>query len=224
MKKTTIWAIIVVLIIVIAGYLLYQNQVQVQDEKEPIQIGAIFMLTGLGSSQGEQSKLGTELAVKEINESGGINGRKIVMQYEDDKSDDPSEALTAFRKLLFDNVEIIIGPNWSSCGQALAPVACEKKTLLISPSVGISGFAKECNYIFNLWPSDYKNSKSLGEFVVELGYKNVAILGSEQVWEKEQADAVKEGVEENGGNVTSLIITLRDETDFRTDILREPRS
>ncbi len=217
LNKIILW---LVAIIIIVGLIWLGYSKREVVEGETIKIGAILMLSGVGSPQGEQSRMGAELAIKEINEKGGVLGKKLEIVFEDDQSDNSVEAISAFRKLSFEGIKIILGTNWSMAAQALAPITCQEKTILISPSVGVSNFAKTCEYIFNLWSSDAKNSEVLGKFIVEKGYKNVAIIGSEQVWEKEQALAVKKGIEENGGQISKLIITKADEKDFRTDILK----
>ena len=45
--------------------------------KQPIKIGALYPLTGNLAQMGQQELKGTELAVKQINEAGGIDGHKI---------------------------------------------------------------------------------------------------------------------------------------------------
>ena len=204
-SKSILWIIIAIIIIALIWIGVSNNNSEVV-EGETIKIGAIFMLSGAGSSLGEQSRMGTDLAVEEINESGGIDGKKIEIVYQDDQSDNPTEAITAFRNLSLEEIKILLGPNWSVAAEALAPITCDEKSLMIS-SAGVASFAKACDYTFSLWPSDTKNSEALGKLVVERGYKNIAIIGSEQVWEKEQAFAVKRGVEENGGSVSEFIIT-----------------
>ncbi len=88
--------------------------------QDTIELGAILMLSGDASSWGISSQQGADLAIKEINEQGGIMGKKIVMTYEDNQFDDAKEALNAFTYLTSKDIEIILGPNWSPSGLALA--------------------------------------------------------------------------------------------------------
>ena len=99
-----------------------------QDE---IEIGAILMLTGMASNFGEDSQKGIELAVQEINAAGGINGKQLKVVYEDDQGDNAAVAVTAFHRFLSEDIKIIVGPNWSPSGNALAPLACDNDVLMM---------------------------------------------------------------------------------------------
>jgi len=65
-----------------------------------------------------------------------------------------------------------------------------------------------------------ETSKKLGEYVVNSGYKRIAIIGSTQSWCLEQAIGVKEGVETSGGNVVSYIITDDDDKDYLSEVTK----
>ena len=188
-------------------------------DSDTIKIGAIFMLTGLGNVQGEHSTLGVQLAIDQINQQGGINGKQLELIVEDNKGDNPKEAISAYRKLKAQGINIILGPNWSPSAEALAPIACADQTLMIAPSVGIAEFNKECSLLFSLWPPDYLNSQQLGQYVVEQGHKNIVIISSTQVWEHEQGIFVKKGVDQAGGSA-ELLITTRETKDFSNEALK----
>ena len=88
---------------------------------EPIQIGYLPAFTGPSSSTGIGIGRGTELAVKEINDAGGIKGRKIEMVMRDTQSD-PAKAVNAAAELTRRlKVAVMWGPLNS--GEALAAIA-----------------------------------------------------------------------------------------------------
>lgn len=86
---------------------------------EPIRIGGILMLTGVGSNWGLNSQRGVDHAIEEINNEGGIDGRLLEIVYEDNQGDDPRVAVSAFYELFREDINIILGPNWSPSGLAL---------------------------------------------------------------------------------------------------------
>jgi len=73
----------------------------------------ITSLTGPYNPLGGFNKQAAELLVKQINDAGGINGAKIELSIEDDTSN-PSQALTAVKKLIASKVVALIGPVFSS--------------------------------------------------------------------------------------------------------------
>ena len=186
--------------------------------QEPtIKIGAILPLEGYGASVGEDSLKGYELAIKEINAQGGVLGKPVELVVESHIGDDTQAALAAYRKLRIQQVDIILGPSFAPLGQAMAPIACEDRVLLISSSIGIKDFAPTCDTIFNFWPPDFENSKLLGEIVSARGHEQIAVVGSTQSWELEQAEAVREGLRNKGVEPGPYIIADNANQDFSTE-------
>jgi len=68
-------------------------------DSEIIKIGGIGPLTGSASTYGNSAKEGASLLIKEINDAGGINGKKIELIFEDDGAT-PDGAMQAFNKLV----------------------------------------------------------------------------------------------------------------------------
>ncbi len=81
---------------------------------DSILIGAYGPLTGPASAIGLGARSGLELAVKEINDAGGINGRKLAVKFEDDGFS-PAKALAAVKKLVEqDHVFMVFGLSGSN--------------------------------------------------------------------------------------------------------------
>lgn len=216
--KNNMLKIIAVTLIILAAFAIVLNSQNQQNDK--IKIGAIFMLSGVGSNWGENSQKGSDMAVEDINKAGGINGKMLEIIYEDNSGDSPTEAVKSLEKLMSDGIKIILGPNWSPSGNAVAPIACDNKIIMISPSLGVADFNEKCDYLFNLWPHDDVLSRRLGGYLYEKGHRKAAVLGSLQAWENVQANAVKKGFENAGGSVVSFQLTQNDEKDFRAEALK----
>ncbi len=214
MKKTGI-VIAVIAVIIIALFSVFYLTPKTH---KPIKIGAIFMLSGTGSNWGLNSQRGVDLAIEQINSEGGINNRKLEIVYEDNQGDDARVAVSAFFRLFKNNIKIILGPNWSPSGLALAPLACDKQVLMISPTLGVAGFNEECDYLFNVWPHDSLLSEELAKLAYHEGYRKIAILGSQQTWEQEQAFIIKEMFENLGGEVVSFHLPSKEEREFSNEV------
>jgi len=183
-----------------------------------IPIGGIMILSGEGAVWGEASRNGMELAIKDINESGGVNGKQLRGIYEDDGSA-PQKAVSAFYKLTgSDHAKFIIGPNWSNTGVAVAHLAEEAKVVMISPSLGVKEFNESSPYLFNTWQHDDILSAKLGDIVYAKGYRNVALFGANDVWVKVQTAAFKKRFEDLGGKVALVYEPTVDINDERIEI------
>ena len=174
-KKIILWLVVVV--IVIAGiWYGASRKLATVTEKGPIKIGAILALTGEAAVWGQNAKTGIELAKEEINEKGGISGRKIEVIYEDSQCD-PKTGVSAAQKLItVDKVQVIIGDVCSSVTLAIAPIANQNKVVLITPGSSADSISQAGEYIFRNYP---KNSQFLGkviELIEKLDKKKIAIL------------------------------------------------
>ena len=100
---------------------------------ETIKIGGMAPLTGALAIYGVTTTNGVELAVKEINENGGILGKKIEYIILDTKGDS-TEAVMAYNKLVDEKVAGIIGEITSKPTLAVAEVAVQDNMPLITPT------------------------------------------------------------------------------------------
>lgn len=97
-------------------------------------IGFIGPLTGNSAWYGERQLEAVGFAAEEINAAGGINGKKLVVLPEDDKCVG-KDATTAMKKLAeIDKVPVVLGAWCSSASLAMAPIAEQTKTVMISES------------------------------------------------------------------------------------------
>lgn len=99
-----------------------QTQAQTQ-EKEPFKLGAIVSASGPASSLGKPEMDTIKMLVDQVNQAGGIDGKKIELYAYDDKSDQ-NEAVLNMKKLLEqDKVSVVIGGTISGNCLAMIPMA-----------------------------------------------------------------------------------------------------
>ncbi len=137
MKKNYTWIWILLALAVIGLVLYFSNQPskpKTLGDSNPITIGAVISLTGPAGNQGEYIKKGMDLAVNEINKNGGMEGRKVSIVYEDDKTN-PKDAVSAYDRLVHvSKVNGVIGGLWDFTAQPIMPLALSNKIAFISPS------------------------------------------------------------------------------------------
>jgi branched-chain amino acid transport system substrate-binding protein len=152
MKRFTITSISLVVLCTLALVtLLFTPGCSKKSEPNEIKIGAILPLTGTSAQYGKWIQEALELGKEEINSKGGINGKSLVIVYEDDQAD-PKIAANAMQKLItLDKVPLVYGSWASSCVLAQAPIAESTKIVLIgeaiSPKIRDAG-----DYTFRMQP------------------------------------------------------------------------
>ena len=206
----------IVAVVLIAAIMIFSTP----KGEDTIKIGSIGIYSGEGSAWGVAAKNGIDMAVEEINAKGGINGKTLVVDHQDDKGS-ATESVNAFNNLVnAKNIHLIIGTTWSSTGIPLVNLADSSKTLVISPSLGKPEFNEGSKYLFNTWPHDYLLSKDLADYVYNKGHRKVAIIGAEELWVKDQTNAFKNRFEELGGTNVVIVEPLPSEKDVGTDALK----
>ena len=104
-----------------------------------VKIGGIGPLPGAYANYGLSEKNGAELAVKEINEAGGIAGKQIELSYQDSQGESES-AVNAYGKLMDWGMEVSLGCVLSGENASVVAAARDDDVLLITPS----GSADKC--------------------------------------------------------------------------------
>src|SRR5512146_2537621 len=101
--------------------------------KEPILIGYLPALTGPSSSTGVGINRGVQLAVEDINNAGGVGGRKLELIVRDTQSD-PTKAVNAVSELTQrQKVSMIFGPVNSGEALAATPLIARDKVPMLHP-------------------------------------------------------------------------------------------
>ena len=122
-------------------------------EGDTIILGAAVSLTGKYSTNGEHTKNGYELAVKRINDMGGVKVKgksyKFKVIYYDDESNSKRAAQLAERLIKQDGVKYMLGPYSSGLTKAIAPVTEENKIPMVEANgASRSLFTKGYKYLF----------------------------------------------------------------------------
>lgn len=221
MKGGKIVIVLVVLALVIWGvYALSQKQAAGPASGEPIKIGYIGPLTGEAASVGEPGLGGAELAVKEINDGGGVLGRPLVLVPEDDKCS--ADGVNAMNKLVnVDKVVAVTGPDCSSSGGPALPVAQAAKIPTVVRWASAPNLTKIGDYIFRVYPSDASQGRFIAEFVYNtLGKKKAAVIYVKNDWGQGLHDLFLARFKELGGEVIFEDSIVQDSRDIRTQLTK----
>jgi len=144
---------------------------------ETIKVGEFASLTGTEASFGQSSHKGTLLAIDQINNAGGVLGKKIDLIYEDDQCK-PGESATIVKKFISrDNVVAVLGEVASGRSLEAARICQDNKIPQISPSSTNPKVTETGDYIFRVCFTDPFQGKLLSEFALTtLKAKRIAML------------------------------------------------
>lgn len=186
----------------------------------PIKIGTHTPLSGYNAYYGEHIVIGAKLALDEVNEKGGLLGRKVEFIAEDDKSI-PAEAVGAAEKLITkDQVVALSGSMASSCVLAVMPKVNEAKvpmfvqtatSVLITQQSGAGGnpWTFKCN------PNDAMMLTALAKFIVEKrGVKTASFIGEDTDFGRGIVKGLKDWMSAHGGKILSEDYVKAGETEF----------
>jgi branched-chain amino acid transport system substrate-binding protein len=142
-----------------------------------ILIGEFSSLTGTTATFGQSTHRGLMMAVEEINNGGGVLGKKIHLLTEDTQSR-PEEAAIGVTKLITrDKVKAIIGEVSSSRSLAAAPICQANGVPMVSNASTNPEVTKKGDYIFRVCYIDPFQGEVMAKFVFNsLNLRRVAIL------------------------------------------------
>ncbi len=146
---------------------------------EPIRIGEFASLTGKEATYGQAAHKGTQLAVEEINATGGVLGRPLELIVSDDQSK-PGESATIVKKFISrDKVVAVIGEFASSRSLEAAPICQNFKIPMISPGSTAPEVTTKGTYIFRACFIDLFQGTAMAKFArTGLHAKRVAVLSA----------------------------------------------
>ena len=199
--KTGYIAVIVIVVLVLAGVGYMMMTSQQPGVAGTIKLGATVSLSGKYSAEGQRVLNGYKLAIKDINAHGGvvINGKhyNLTLVYYDDASDKTQAAQLYDQLITQDQVNILLGPYSSSIVLSVAPVAEQYKIPLIQAG-GASDkiYQQNFTYIFGLYrvastytmplfkwlnESDHINDVStVAVFLEDSAFPNAVYAGAEK--------------------------------------------
>ncbi len=197
-----------------------------------IPVGLIAELTGDIPAVGASCKNAAEMAVKEINDAGGleIGGKKYPIElFVEDNAGKADQSASAAQKLITQqNVVAIIGPNASRYAIPASEIAESSKTVLVSPWStnpkttldAKSGAAKK--YVFRAAFIDPFQGRVVAKFALDnLKAKKAAILYDvASDYNKGIAEFFKQTFEENGGQVVAFETYTTNDKDFSAQLTK----
>lgn len=213
-KKTGI-----ILLLIIIFTVLYFLSTPRKTDNSPIIIGFIGPLSSEVSDKGRQAKAAVELAVDEINESGGVDDRVLEVIYKDGGCDS-AMAHEAARDLIQNHeVSAILGGACSHETLAFTDMAEQSKTVVLSYCSTAPEISHAGNYIFRTNPSSVGHAYFDAKYVKKvMGKSRAAILYVNAPWGRGLMETFSEAFIKNGGEIVAQESHMLNDTDMSKQI------
>ncbi|MGY6632176.1 MAG: ABC transporter substrate-binding protein [Alkalilacustris sp.] len=135
---------------------------------DPIRIGVVTPLSGGGEFIGNFVRNGAEVAVKMINEDGGVNGREMALEFRDSRLD-PAAATAAARELIAAGVNLQMGTISSAVALAMGPLMESENGVVLTSGAGTERLNHEnySSHVFRVGDGPYGRNTSFGRLAAE---------------------------------------------------------
>ncbi len=185
-------------------------------------IGTLLPQTGDLAFLGPPEFTGVDLAIKEINEAGGVLGQDVAKFDADSGDGTPDIAGAEVDKLFSQNADAIIGAAASGVSVSVIDKITGAGVVHFSPANTAAGFDtyEDNGLYFRTAPSDVLQGQVLGNLAVEDGFENVAVLARQDFYGEGLANKVRETLEEKGASVAEFILYSADAQNFTAEINR----
>ena len=193
---------------------------------DKIIIGAVYPLTGAVASTGQNIKKGIDLAVEDINASGGVLGKKLEIVYGDTQGDPKIGMSEAERLMTQGNVPVMLGAYQSGVTEVISQVAEKNSTPLLSAiSTADVLTTRGYKYFFRMAPTNMMYLRDMVQYVVDWNAKShsnlktVAIIADNTLLGQETAKWGKYWADKQGLNVIKVILYTRDAADLSSEVV-----
>ena len=167
---------------------------------EPLKIGLALPLSGPDAAFGQGARLGAEQAVAEINRTGGVLGRRLLLVVQDDAAD-PKQAAATARRFTESGVRFVVGHLTSGAAAAASSVYEEAGIVSLTPGATWAPLTRRgAGLLFRLSGSDAQQGALGGALLAErFAAKPTAIVHDKTSFGRALADEAARALRARGG-------------------------
>ena len=183
-------------------------------------VGVSGPLTGQYAQYGADWRRGFDLAVDEVNGSGGIDGRPLAYRFEDTQSD-PRQAVAVAQKFVGDpGVVAELGDFSSAASMAASPIYQRGRLVQFGFTNSHPDFTRGGDYMWSNAPNQADDMPVLAGLVQKLGLRRVAVAFINSDWGRTSKDLFVAAAGRIGIGVVGTEGYLPNEQDFRSLLVR----
>jgi branched-chain amino acid transport system substrate-binding protein len=185
-----------------------------------LKIGTLLPQTGSLASLGPPEFAGVDLAIKEINEAGGVLGKPIEKLDSDSGDTSTNIASQSTDRLLSASVDVIVGAASSGVSKTVIDKITGAGVVQISPANTSPDFTNypDKGLYFRTAPSDVLQGRILGDKVIGDGNASVGVLALQDAYGTGLADNVEKAVTAAQGEVVEKVIYDPKAAEFTAEV------
>lgn len=166
-------------------------------------IGSLLPQTGSLAFLGPPEIAGVDLAIKEINENGGVLGEDVAVEHADSSDADNGQVSQAsVTDLKSKGVHAIIGAASSAVTRLVVDDITNSKIVQVSPANTATDLSGKHPFFFRTAPSDLLQGAALGNLMLGDGHSNIGVLVFNEDYGTSLRDVLKSTVETAGATIT----------------------
>jgi len=146
------------------------------DTENPIYFAWLSPITGIYEEYGSTGIAACTIAARDINASGGVLGRELIIDYYDDKAD-ATESLNAANAIVdAGKYTAVIGNYSSTCAMTAIPVFEEARLVYETPIASHADLTSMGKYIFRNGSVQSVEARIVADYMYDNGYKDMAVI------------------------------------------------
>jgi ABC-type branched-subunit amino acid transport system substrate-binding protein len=170
-----------------------------------LRVGTIVPASGTYAFLGPAQAAGVQLAVREINDAGGVGGVPVELLQRDEGDAGTRKAEESLADLVAQKADVIVGPSSSVIAERLMPLVVSAKIPMISPAATFTSLtdANDSGYFFRTIPSYATQGDALGKALSEKGPVKVGLVYITDELGQSVADTLGESLDANGSELVA---------------------
>ena len=186
---------------------------------DPIRIGVTTILSGPNADRGQSEQYGIELALRKINEAGGVLGRPVEAFYADNAANKETGIAGVKRLLEEAHVSVLMGALATPVTRAVMPIANAAKVPLVIDisagqefvdAAGPAGY----DYVFKTSPSDGDVATGMMNWLHAKNVRSIAILADDNDFNRANATAMERAAAAAGIKVLASEVVVKGTADL----------
>jgi branched-chain amino acid transport system substrate-binding protein len=187
-------------------------------QEGPIRIGAILDVTGAGASLGAPERDTLQLLADQVNQAGGVDGRRIELILADNQSQEDQAARAMNRMVTTDQVDIVLGASRTGPSLAMKDIAEQSKMPMISLAAN-QAIVDGAQWVFKTAQNDVVVVEKLTAYMRLKGWKTIGLARDASAFGEGVADLFNQVGQEAGIRVVQEERFAPDATDFTAQMV-----